>query len=148
MAAELIDSPSRVLITSRRPLSALSSDAACVVRLGPLPAGEAALYLREHEGLSPLFFHSEAEERALSLRLLTASRFHPLLMDRLARLASGGPGLRPRLLQALTTLEQTKDFESLPALFACRTPIEMSHRVPDRNITLVSFLEMRWASCD
>ena len=30
----------------------------------------------------------------------------------------------------------------------CQTQIEMSHRVPDRNVTLVPFLGMRWANCD
>lgn len=55
---------------------------------------------------------------ALALRLLDASRFHPLLMDRLARLATGGPALRPQLMQALTALEQSRDYTQLPALFA------------------------------
>ena len=57
-------------------------------------------------------------KRALAMRLLNASRFHPLLMDRLARLATGGPALRPQLMQALDTLEKSKDFAQLPALFA------------------------------
>ena len=39
-------------------------------------------------------------------------------MDRLARLATGGPLLRPQLMQALTALEQTHDYTQLPALFA------------------------------
>ena len=47
--------------------------------LGPLPAGEAALYLREHAGLSQMVFSGDAAEKALALRLLNASRFHPLL---------------------------------------------------------------------
>ena len=38
-------------------------------------------------------------------------------MDRLARLAAD-PALRPQLMQALDTLEKTKDFSLLPALFA------------------------------
>jgi hypothetical protein len=52
------------------------------------------------------------------MRLLQASRFHPLLMARLARLATGGPALRPQLLQALAALETRHDSTRLPALFA------------------------------
>jgi tetratricopeptide (TPR) repeat protein len=118
LAAELAGTPSRVLITSRRPLAALAGTASHRVRLGPLPAAEAALYLREHAGLSKMVFGGDPGEKALALRLLDASRFHPLLMDRLARLATGGPSLRPQLMQALDALEQTKDFSQLPALFA------------------------------
>jgi tetratricopeptide (TPR) repeat protein len=66
-----------------------------------------------------MVFGADAGEKALALRLLSASRFHPLLMDRLARLAAA-PALRPQLLQALDTLEKTKDFAQLPALFATR----------------------------
>ena len=52
------------------------------------------------------------------MRLLNASRFYPLLMDRLARLAAGGPALRAQLMQALDTLEKSKDLAQLPDLFA------------------------------
>ena len=38
-----------------------------------------------------MVFGGDDAERALAMRLLNASRFHPLLMDRLARLATGGP---------------------------------------------------------
>ena len=118
LATELVGTPSRVLITCRRPLAALAGMACHRVQLGPLPAGEAALYLREHAGLSKMVFGGDAAESALALRLLNASRFHPLLMDRLARLATGGPALRPQLMQALDALEKSKDFGQLPALFA------------------------------
>ncbi len=118
LATELVGTPSRVLITSRRPLAALAGTTYHSVLLGPLPSGEAALYLREHAGLRRMVFTGDAGEKALALRLLNASRFHPLLMDRLARLATGGPALRPQLLQALDTLEKTKDFAQLPVLFA------------------------------
>ena len=77
-----------MLITCRRPLAALAGRASHAVLLGPLPAGEAALYLREHPGLSRMVFSGDAAESALAMRLLNASRFHPLLMDRLARLAA------------------------------------------------------------
>jgi hypothetical protein len=43
-----------------------------------------------------MVFGSDAGERALAFRLLNASRFHPLLMDRLARLATDAR-LRPEL---------------------------------------------------
>jgi tetratricopeptide (TPR) repeat protein len=114
LARELVGSPSRVLITSRRPLA---DGASYPVLLGPLPAAEAALYLKAHPALSRMVFGAEAGEKSLAFRLLNASRFHPLLMDRLARLAAD-PALRPQLLQALDTLEKTKDFAQLPALFA------------------------------
>ncbi|MGI8520421.1 MAG: tetratricopeptide repeat protein [Actinomycetota bacterium] len=86
-----------------------------------MPSGEAALYLREHAGLSRMVFGGDGAEKALALRLLDTSRFHPLLMDRLARLATGGPALRPQLLQALATLESSHDYAELPALFATVT---------------------------
>lgn len=119
LAKELVGYPSRVLITSRRPLTALADGAGYPVLLGPLPASEAALYLRAHPALSKMVFGGHAGEKALALRLLNASRFHPLLMDRLARLAAKEE-LRPQLLEALDTLEKTKDFAQLPALFATK----------------------------
>jgi tetratricopeptide (TPR) repeat protein len=117
LAIELAGAPSRVLITCRRPLAALVGTPFHGTGLGPLPPGEAALYLREHTGLSRMVFGTDAAERELAKRLLNASRFHPLLMDRLARLATGEAALRPRLLEALETLEKRSDFSSLPALF-------------------------------
>ena len=117
LAQKLVGSRSRVLITSRKPLAALASGAGYPVLLGPLPATEAVLYLREHPALSRMVFGGDAGERKLVERLLNASRFHPLLMDRLARLAADAK-LRPQPLQALDTLEQTKDFAQLPSLFA------------------------------
>ena len=118
LATELVGKASRVLITCRRPLAALAGTASHSVLLGPLPPDEAALYLWEHAGLSKMVFGGDASEKALALRLLDASRFHPLLMDRLARLATGGPALRPQLMQALDALEKSHDHSQLPALFA------------------------------
>ena len=117
LVKELVGSPSRVLITCRRPLATLADAVAHPVLLGPLPSAEAALFLQEHPILSRMVFGTDAGEKALAFRLLNASRFHPLLMDRLARLAADAK-LRPQLLQALDTLEKTKDFAQLPALFA------------------------------
>lgn len=117
LAHELPGSPSRVLLTSRRPLADLADGAGYAFVLGPLPPGEAALYLRAHPALNRMMFGADAAEKQLAQRLFTASRFHPLLLDRLARLAAN-PGLRGQLLAALDTLEKTKDFTQLPALFA------------------------------
>jgi tetratricopeptide (TPR) repeat protein len=117
LARELVGSPSRVLITCRRPLAVLDDGAAHTVQLGPLPAPEAALFLRANPALSRMLFADDASESALAQRLLKASRFHPLLMDRLARLA-GDATLRRQLLQALDALEHSKAFGKLPALFA------------------------------
>lgn len=116
LAQELIGSLSRVLITCRRPLAALEG-VAHTVPLGTLPVVEAALYLREHLNLNKTAFSTDAVEQALAHRLLNASRFHPLLMDRLSRLAADAK-LRPELMQALDALEATKDFAELPKLFA------------------------------
>jgi tetratricopeptide (TPR) repeat protein len=82
-----------------------------------LPAPEAALFLRANPTLSRMLFADNASESALAQRLLKASRFHPLLMDRLTRLA-GNATLRGQLLQALDALEHSKAFGKLPALFA------------------------------
>ncbi len=117
LARELPGWPSRVLITCRRPIAALADGAAHSVLLGPLPGAEAALFLKEHPVLSRMFFGGDGAEKALACRLLNASRFHPLLMDRLAKLAAHAPP-RPQLLAALEALEKTKDFAQLPALFA------------------------------
>lgn len=120
LASELSETPSRLLITSRRPLAALANGPVHYVRLGPLPAGEAALYLREHADLSKMILGDDKSEKALAIRLLDASRFHPLLMDRLARLATGGTVLRPKLMDALDALEKSRDHSRLPGLFAVK----------------------------
>ena len=52
LARELPGAPSRVLVTCRRPLAALAGTACQRLPLAPLPAGEAALYLRVHPALS------------------------------------------------------------------------------------------------
>lgn len=128
LAKELAGSPSRVLITSRHPLAVLAAsadelaglaagEAAHAVPLGPLPSAEAALYLKEQPTLSRMVLGADEAQKQLAFRLLGASRFHPLLMDRLAKLAAH-PVLRPQLLAALDALESTKDFAQLPALFA------------------------------
>jgi hypothetical protein len=62
LAEELIGTLSRALITCRWPLAALAETACHRVQLGPLPADEAALYLREHAGLSHMIFSGAAPE--------------------------------------------------------------------------------------
>ena len=114
LATELVGTPSRVLITCRRPLAAVAGTASYRVRLGPLLPGEAALYLREHAGLGKMVFGGDASEKALAQRLLKASRFHPLLMNRLARLATGGPALRTQLMQVLTPWRRATTTPSSP----------------------------------
>ena len=115
LAQELAGSPSRVLITSRRPLAALADVSA--TRSGSARCRtEAALYLKAHPALGKMVFAPMPGKRR-SPYASNASRFHPLLMDRLARLAADQK-LRDQLLQALDTLEKTKDFAQLPALFA------------------------------
>ncbi len=123
LATGLGGHPSRVLLTCRKRLAALAGAAASGchhVPLGPLPPGEAALYLREHEALSRMVDGPDEQERRLALRLLSVSRFFPLLMDRLARLAAGCPVLRPQLLAALAAIETTHDASSLPELFSAK----------------------------
>ncbi len=119
LAQELVGSPSRVLITCRRPLAALAGAAAHPVLLGPLPPSEAALYLTEQPTLGRMVFGDDPAEKALAIRVLDASRFHPLLMDRLAKLAALAPP-RTQLLAALDSLEKTSDYTQLPALFAAK----------------------------
>src|SRR5262249_49018136 len=120
LATELAGTPSRVLITCRRPLAALSGPTSLEVSLGPLPPGEAALYLREHEELSQMFFNEDAGERALAMRFLNAGGSPPLVVARWARLAGGGAVFRAKLLQALKTFEQSKVSARLPAIFAAQ----------------------------
>ncbi len=117
LAGGLPGTASRLLLTCRRPIAALGEKGCVAIRLGPLSAPEAALYLREHRALSQMIFGFDPRQRKLAQRLLEASRFHPLLMDRLARLAASGEKLRAQLETALTTLESTRDFARLPALF-------------------------------
>lgn len=116
LAIGLASSRSRLLVTSRMPLRALPGKVAFAVLLGPLPPYEAALYLRTHPALSRMAMGSDSEKRSLALRVLNASRFHPLLMDRLARLAADEQ-LHKQLLLAVETLENTSDYAGLPELF-------------------------------
>jgi len=119
LAAGLAGSPSRLLVTSRRPLAALAPGHACRLPLGPLPALEAAHFLRQHPLLSTWLFSANPVDIARAHRLLAASRFHPLLMDRLARLAAQ-PGTGATVEAALSALEGSAGHAGLPELFAAR----------------------------
>ena len=153
LASGLEASASRVLITCRRPLAALAGANCHRVALGPLAASEAGLYLREHPVLSRMMFSADEEEGKLALRLFYASRFHPLLMDRLARLAAD-PSLRAQLLAALTTLETRKDATQLPALFAGlkgegrATPAQIALELAYLDDALVVSIDQLIASVD
>ena len=81
--------------------------------LGPLPPAEAGLYVRAHDDLRALYFSGGDEGRELVERLLQISRGHPLILDRLARLAPD----RQALAAALDQLE-TGGLSRLPDLFA------------------------------
>ena len=116
---------SRLLITCRRPLAVLAEQPCHWLQLGPLPAAEARLYLHQHPALSKMLYGNDDAEKILAQRVLNASRFHPLLMDRLARLCTSPASNsasrqtnRQALLQALQTLEHSHDYSKLPQLFA------------------------------
>lgn len=128
LAQELVGSASRVFITCRQPMAALlaapKADAylqplgMCLwLPLGPLRPAEAALFLRTHPILRQMVFAKQPAERQLAIRILNASRFHPLLMNELAQLAEG-QAASSQLLQVLDTLEKTASFQHLPEIFA------------------------------
>jgi tetratricopeptide (TPR) repeat protein len=89
-----------------------SGDETLRVLLGPLPTGEAGLYVRGHPQLRALLFSGE-EGLALVRRLLRICRGHPLILNRLAALA----GDRAALTEALDALAE-RGWRTLPDLFA------------------------------
>ncbi len=115
---------SRLLVTSRHSPAALVAAMAagrCLwLPLGPLPLGEAALYLRQCPALTTLI-HGSAADLALARRCLEVSRGHPLILERLCTLA-GDPRAPDRagLTQALDTLGRQGGYARLPDLFAGR----------------------------
>lgn len=115
LANELAGSNSRVLITSRWPLAKLANHERVVdIPLGPLPPGEAALYVRDHPALRTMFFGQGDPGRKLVERLLRVSRGHPLLLDRLSRLAERDSAALEGALQGL----QSKGLAQLPDYLA------------------------------
>ena len=106
-------SNSCLLITSRYPLATLVAYPQVEdIQLGSLPPGEAALYIRSHSVLSGMYFNGGEDGRALVNCLLNVSRGHPLLLDRLARLAERDGEALQDALQALEDngLSQLPDF--------------------------------------
>lgn len=113
LAAELPATDSRLLVTTRHLPAALAGNPnALWLPLGPLPMGEAAVFVRSHEGLR-LLIHKKETGKALLRRLLSVTRCHPLILNRLAALA-GEPA---ELDRALDTLEK-QGYRNLPDLFA------------------------------
>ncbi|HEX5718535.1 MAG TPA: hypothetical protein VF179_20400, partial [Thermoanaerobaculia bacterium] len=117
LATGLVGSNSRVLITSRWPPAALGGAAAVEdLLLGPLPPGEAALYVRSHPVLRKLVFEGGGAGRALAFRLVNVSRGHPLLLDRLARLAERDTAALDAALQRL----EEQGLTHLPDIFTAK----------------------------
>lgn len=133
LADRLRGGGSRVLITSRRRLAAITgANAAIEIALGPLPIVEAALFLETCEPLRALVHGSSggaspaagamggigaasAEgDRELARRVIEASRGHPMILRRLGDLAAEG---REALAGALHQLS-ARGAVSLPDLFA------------------------------
>ncbi|MGA1867756.1 MAG: CHAT domain-containing protein [bacterium] len=113
LAEALPNMRSRLLVTSRH-LPAVLSDAtkALWIPLGPLPIGEASIYVRSHPKLSRLL-HGGNEHLTLIKRLLDISRGHPLILDRLGSLADQPDALE----EALEKLKK-EGVQELPNLFA------------------------------
>jgi tetratricopeptide (TPR) repeat protein len=111
LATTLIGTTSRVLLTCRHRIGVLASHAVENISLGPLSIDEAAVFVRTHPALRRIYFDG-LDGRELAIRLLEAARGHPLLLDRLAKVAtSDSEALAPTLevfeksgLQALATI--------------------------------------------
>lgn len=115
LARGLVGSTSRLLVTSRwRPAALAGAASVEDLLLGPLPAGEAALYARSHPVLRRLALEGGVAGLALVRRLVHTSRGHPLLLDRLARLADRDPAA----LEAALGRLQEEGLARLPDVFA------------------------------
>lgn len=110
LADGLRSTRSRLLLTSRHRPAALKRDALWIP-LGPLPMREAVLFFQENETLRGLFHGPDTRKTAL--RLLEVSRGHPLILERLGRLA-GKPDV---LGQALDELSAESGLGRLPDVF-------------------------------
>lgn len=115
LAGQLRGGGSRLMLTSRFQLSALSSDEQRMeIELGPLRVEESSLLLEEEAEAGGIAFPLSMEDRTLLRGILTASRGHPFLMRRLTMLlASHRDALREALehlaahgLSALGTLPE------------------------------------------
>jgi hypothetical protein len=114
LARQLPETPrSRLLVTARhRPRALADATTTLWLPLGPLPMGEAGLYLRTRPELRRLLFGDDASGRALVYRLLHISRGHPLILDRFSNLASD-----PVALSAVLDRIQSDGWQGLPDLF-------------------------------
>lgn len=116
LAGGLQGTRSRLLITSRSVPECLTHPAPTAWQpLGPLPVGEAALIVEAHPDLRQLASGADERDAALVERVLQVSRGHPLLLDRLARLASA-----PLALAAVLDQLESRGLHSLPDVFAGR----------------------------
>ena len=111
LCRELPGTRSRLVVTSRLRPAALN-DNALWVPLGPLPIGEAGLFVRSHPDLRALLHSGEDGERRVR-DLLDISRGHPLILDRLAALARDPEALE----QAMAKL-RTEGFSAFPDVYA------------------------------
>ena len=107
----LSSTDSRLLVTSRHRPAVLSTESTCWIPLGPLPIGEADVFVRSHPKLNELRFGDEAA-RELLKRLLEISRDHPLILDRLGAIADDMPALSDALDQL-----NTGGLSNLPSIF-------------------------------
>ncbi len=117
LARDLPTTRSRLLATSRHRPRALARrlvDGASTlwIPLGPLPMGEAALFVRSHPELRRLLFGKNENGKELIQRLLKVSRGHPLILDRFARLADD-----PSALGAALDRVRADGWRQLPDLF-------------------------------
>lgn len=115
LTQQLHGTRSRMLVTSTNPPAALGAGAQMLV-LGPLPANEARLFLRQHPQLRALACSGREADLVLVKRLLAASRFHPHLMARLARLVAT-PAQRQQLEKEIHALEQNPPPDQSTSLF-------------------------------
>ncbi|MHC4475993.1 MAG: tetratricopeptide repeat protein, partial [Planctomycetota bacterium] len=123
LAERLPETRSRVLVTSRHLLSVLSGNEKVLwIPLGPLPMGEAGLYVRSHPVLYELYL-ADDEGRRLVERLLEVSRGHPLIMNRLAPLGRD----RKVLTEALEQVK-AEGWKTLPDLFAAKLSEDQKKR--------------------
>ena len=114
LARDLPSTRSRLLVTTRHRPRALADSAATLwIPLGPLPMGEAGLYLRTRPELRRLLFGDDPTGKALVFRLLDISRGHPLILDRMAGLAADPPALSAALDRVASD-----GWKELPDLFA------------------------------
>lgn len=126
LTAELPDTRSRVLFTSRRPLNALSNQASTTINcvLAALSIDEARIWVHAHPALARLA-QGDANMRTLLQRILSSGRLHPLLTERMALMSQSAEHAE-RLTHLLTLLEQK--LCELPDLFATTsTPEELNY---------------------